>query len=206
MKIRIGNDIRLDVQLIYNNINEQVNINSVKAFIINDTKRKEIEDELIKKPKFINRFPIEPFVDTYSSNAYDVKSSGRPTWNVFPCDCSQYIYPGFGVYPDWDHVYGFDRFKDITKYRAKVKYTEERDTIQVFFPAEAQLFTGKYSLVIVAKIYEPGYSDDNLRTVSIDYDDVFELVDKSQEGIDGPVTIIVSDGSYTKDTAEQQQE
>jgi hypothetical protein len=60
------------------------------------------------------------------------------------------------------------------------------------FPAEHQLHTGVYSLIIVAKVYAPGYNSQNLRTITVDVPNVFELVKTSSEGIDTDIYIDVS--------------
>lgn len=60
----------------------------------------------------------------------------------------------------------------------------------MLFPAEAQYYTGVYKLTVVAKVYEPGYSLDNLRTITMDYENVFKLVDTS-DGADCAATLDV---------------
>ena len=50
-----------------------------------------------------------------------------------------------------------------------------------FFPAYDQKSTGKYKLIVVAEIFQSGYGNGNIRTVTIDYPDVFELVSSSTE-------------------------
>lgn len=58
------------------------------------------------------------------------------------------------------------------------------------------MYTGVYKLLIVAKIYEPGYMKDNLRTVTMDYENVFELVSKSDmEGMDGNVYLTIGNST-----------
>jgi hypothetical protein len=54
------------------------------------------------------------------------------------------------------------------------------------------LYLGKYKLVIIAKMYNPGYKN-NIRTVTLDYNDVFKLVDNSANA-DNDTTIIVGEG------------
>lgn len=194
MKIRIGNDISLDVTLLYNSYNDEyVNINSIKAFIINASKEKEFEEDLNNRVKFISRFPVEPYVDAYTSTAYDIKSSGYPTWRAYPKNHVYGTYSGFGLNPYWPNIYRPMPEHNLTEYQAEIKYTEDRDKVRVFFPAEAQFYTGTYNLVIVAKIYDPGYSKDNLRTVTMDYENVFELVNTSSaDGVDSAVTLNVA--------------
>lgn len=195
MKIRIGNDICLNVTLLYNANNEYANINSIQAFIINASKEAEFEEDIKNKTKFISRFPVEPYIDAYSSTAYDIKSSGYPTWRAYPKNHVYATYSGFGPHPDWRGKYRHMPMHNLTQYKAEVKYTEDRSTVKVFFPAEQQLYTGTYNLIVVAKIYDPGYSKDNLRTVTMDYENVFTLVNNSSDGVDGAVTLNVASTS-----------
>lgn len=210
MKVRIGNDIKLSVLFTYKdgawyigdkfpirlgatgeNNTQNVNIKSIKAFLINTTKRKEIYDDLKKKTRFVSRFPIEPYFEAYSSTPYDIKSCGRPGWRAFPHNMKHRSYPGFGVYPAWDRFESAKTLR-LTEYQAPATAAEEANKIYVFFPAEAQLFTGTYSLVITAKIYQPGYNANNLRTITVDCGEVLTLVDNSEDGVDGDITIDVA--------------
>lgn len=203
MEIRIGNDICLDVTLLYNSDNDEyANINSIQAFIINASKEAEYEALIKDKTRFISRFPVEPYVDAYSSTAYDIKSSGYPTWMAYPRNHVYATYSGFGVMPGWDNIYRPMPEHNLTQYKAEVKYTEDRSVVKVFFPATAQLYTGTYNLVIVAKVYDPGYSKDNLRTVTMDYENVFTLVNNSVDGIDDAVTLNVA--ATSRSTAVQE--
>jgi hypothetical protein len=70
--------------------------------------------------------------------------------------------------------------------------TSEQNIVEVSFPAEHQLHTGVYSLIIVAKVYAPGYNKENLKTITADIPNVFELVDNLQAGIDTGITIKVT--------------
>ena len=80
---------------------------------------------------------------------------------------------------------------DRCRFLAPVEATENKNKVKVYFPAQAQIYTGTYKLVIVAKVYEPGYCKDNLRTITIDYENVFTLVNSSDQGCDGNITIRV---------------
>ena len=51
----------------------------------------------------------------------------------------------------------------------------------------------KNKIVIVAKIHQPGFRPNDLRTVTMDYENIFTLVNTSDEGEDGPVKIQVGD-------------
>jgi hypothetical protein len=76
-------------------------------------------------------------------------------------------------------------------FRAPVFAGEGMGQVVVLFPAEAQKRCGTYKLVIKAKIYQPGYSMiGNLRTITMDYDDVFTLVEDSSQA-DSDATIVI---------------
>lgn len=191
MKIRIGNDIKLLVTLISSKTIDSINIKSIEAYIINASKEHEAAEDLKNKTRFISRFPVEPYVDAFCSTAYDIKSSGYPTWRAYPQNYIYGSYAGFGTNPYWP-----DKFKPVPKYnltefKAPVRSTKQKDVVEVLFPAEAQLYTGDYNIVVVAKIYEPGYSSNNLRTVTMDYENIFTLVNTSEEGKDSNVTLYV---------------
>jgi len=47
-------------------------------------------------------------------------------------------------------------------------------------------------LVIVAKVYAPGFNSHNLKTITVDMPNVFELVKTTEEGIDTGIDINVS--------------
>jgi len=67
---------------------------------------------------------------------------------------------------------------------------EGENRIETYFPAQDQRMCGTYKLVVVLVIYESGWGKNNLHTYTIDYGDVFTLVD-SGEGASGNVTIDV---------------
>ena len=200
MKIRIGNDIKLYVTLLSSKVIDSVNIKSIEAFVINATKEHEQTEDLKNKTRFISRFPVEPYVDAFCSTAYDIKSSGYPTWRAYPQNYIYGSYAGFGYKPYWPDHFKPAPMHNLTEFKAPIKATKQRDTVEVFFPAEAQLYTGTYNLVIVAKIYEPGYSNNDLRTVTMDYENIFTLVNKTEDGVDSDVTLSVA-SSHGSETA-----
>ena len=199
MKIRIGNDICLRVTLSDIHAGLPVNIKGVRAFIVNDTLIKKAKRDLENKTRFISRFPIEPCVGAYSSTAYNINCSGFPMYREYPKNHLCATYAGFGPRPDWDCIYKPWPSKHIAEYQAPVKFMEQVNTIEVFYPASAQLFTGVYNLVIVADIYDSEYGSNNLKTVTIDKQGVFELVSNTEEGADGDIDIIVKQVHHADD-------
>ena len=191
MKIRIGNDIVLRVKLLGRSIIDSININSVKAYLINTTAEAAALADLNNKTRFISRFPIEPMIDAYTSTQYNINSTGYPSYHAFPNNHVIGSYAGFGYDPHWRRIYRPIPQHNLTEFLAPVKATDDKDTVEVFFPADAQLLTGDYKIVIVAKLYEPGFSCNNLRTVTMDYENIFTLVNSSEEGVDTAVTMNV---------------
>lgn len=192
-RIRIGNDIKLVVKLLGTNTYDpiNININYVKAYIINTTLEEKQIAEYKNKTRFISRFPIEPMIDAYTSSSCNINSSGYPTYHAYPQNHVIAPYAGFGVNPSWDRMYKPIPQHNLTEFRAPVKATHRKDVINIFFPAEAQLFPGTYKIVIVAKLYYPGFNPNNLRTVTMDYENIFVLTNTSEDGVDSAVTLEV---------------
>lgn len=220
-KIRIGNDIRLAVDLRqyigYGSQNERqvvqqpisgelstqqvttqstsspVSIRSIKAILVNKSRKEEADERLRKTTRFVSRFPVEP---CYMPTSYDVCGAGCPTWRAYPhrgCPSCYGLAPyhGFGVEPKWDAIYNTEPRHD-TDFVANVFATKEPNVVEVDFPAAAQIHTGVYKLVIVAKLYAPGYNSSNLKTITVDVPDVFELVSDSTEAFNSDVLVNVS--------------
>ena len=169
-----------------------VGIRSVKAFLINTSKEGEYEEMLKKKTRFIARYPIEPCFECFHATPYNVCNSGFPTWRAYPHSYCTAPYHGYGLRPQWDGLYHVFPTKPSFEFKAPVMATQYQNIVEVSFPAEAQRFTGKYKLVIVAKVYAPGYNMANLKTITIDMPNVFELVKTTEEGIDTGVSMNVN--------------
>lgn len=194
MKVLIGNDIRVKVQLSFNGV--PANILSAKAMFVNKTMKDKLVKEYQKKNRFIGRFPIEPFVDEYTPNAYCINSNGNPRYHVRVYN----QYNGFGVKPNWDKCLPIGEMP-VLEYQAEVMHTQDPQIVKVLFPAEVQKYLGMYDLVIVANVYEPGFKG-NIRTITVDLKNAFELVSSSSEAdINDPVQIEINN---TSDTEPQQ--
>lgn len=205
MKVRIGTDICLHVSLLSNKKN-YINIKSVKAYLINTSKEEDMKNFIESEKRtvrYVSRFPIEPDCIDYKSTCHDLCHSGHPTFHVNPVMYTVMPYGGFGVYPHtfdsfycgnnnrlWNYGIPCEKcircgnIQEFYKYCAPVKATEYNNKINVYFPAEDQHYTGSYKLVIVAKIYEPGYGPDNLKTITMDYNEIFTIVGSSEEAIE----------------------
>lgn len=230
MKVRIGNDIRLKIELALNKITswkfggefpvifdnpstagEKVdiaNVHTARAFFVNTTLKEKLKAEFKKKNRFIGRFPIEPFVNEFEPTAYNINSTGFPKYNVVVPN----QYRGFGLNPNWKECLPLKE-RNITVYESEITHTRNAGTIVVDFPAEAQLFPGEYELLVVAQVYSPGYKG-NVRTVTSNYKNIFELVEdvddadvenkvqieiNNEDDTDDVADIYVKSGSYTDD-------
>lgn len=189
MKIRIGNDIKLKIQLRLSNTEDYVNIQSLQAIFVNATLKNKLECEYIKKNRFIGRFPIEPFVKEFEPTPYNIHSTGCPKYRAFVFN----EYTGFGVKPNWDKCFPIGQ-KPITEYQSEVMHTGDNRIVTVLFPKEAQLFEGVYDLIVVARVYDAGFPG-NVRTVTVNYNSVFELVGDSIDATDDPVQIEINNES-----------
>lgn len=122
-------------------------------------------------------------------------------------------YPGFGIVPGFYHNHYHCRFgrdfcphmdyfvpvghvhRDPHHYICPVKALYTKNRFQAYFPAEDQLRLGTYKMVVVAQVYEPGYKLNDLRTITIDHENLFELVDSS-DGATGDVILTVGTNKY----------
>ena len=77
--------------------------------------------------------------------------------------------------------------EDFT-YLAYSRVLPKANSIQCYFPAKDQMFCGVYKLIVQAMIYEPGWGRTDIHTYTMDYGDVFQLVD-DKTGASGDITI-----------------
>lgn len=164
-----------------------VGIRTVKAYLINTSILEKRETFLRKKTRFVARYPIEPCFECFTSTPYNTCCSGCPSWRALPHRFCVSPYHGFGWKPEWGGIYKKVPMEPGIEYHAPVMFTAQQNVIEVCFPAEAQRFAGKYKLVIVAEVYAPGFSGNNLKTITVDIPDVIELVRTSQEAIDSDI-------------------
>ena len=218
MKIRIGNDIRLNVTLPTDIDYQLTDIKRIRAFLINTT-----ADTCINGlPK---RFPNHPFPDYYTPSAYNTGECDVPCYYTQPYEHTNpyvfdpsyknpYMYfgaapcgPGFpmGLDPWFRHGFGYrPRHLFMTPnlnrpnnnvFMAPCTVSTEKGVIQVYFPANKQYQVGIYKLVLVADVYDFGWNNQNTRTYTYDFDDVFELSDDSNAASGNVVIDVNRDGS-----------
>ena len=168
-----------------------ISIRSVKAILINTSKEEECKEFMKKKTRFIARYPIEPCIGPFHATPYDVMNSGYPTWRAYPHAYCVAPYHGYGWHPEWGGIYKPLPHKHEFEYFAPVMATAKQHQVEVSFPARAQRFTGVYKLVIVAEVFAPGFNRANLKTITVDMPDVFELVKTTEEGVNTGIGINV---------------
>ena len=203
-KIRIGNDIRLAVDLRKQVLegDDTLAIRQVTAYLVNTTKVAEYEEKLKKHPKFSGRFPREPFSHEYNTTPWCLCGCGLPTYNSFPVNMCN-VYSGFGVQPYAKYNKELQAIARCIQYKAACRATAQQNVIHVYFPAKHQIAAGVYKLVVVANVYYPGYNIENIKTIQVDLPDVFELVETSEDGIDTGITMTV-DVENTSESTNQQ--
>jgi hypothetical protein len=154
---------------------DYANIVHIRAFFINTTLKDKFEQDYIKKNRFIGRFPIEPFVDEFEPTAYCINSTGYPRYRAYVLN----EFRGYGVHPNWKKCFPITDVK-LTECMGQVSFTKDPRVVTVLFPASAQRYPGVYQLLVVADIADSSYQR-GVRTVTVNYNNIFELVSDSEE-------------------------
>ena len=160
-RIRIGNDIRVQTSLHDLNDFDITSIKQLRCYFI---------------PQGDSY--TTPTTDTYDPMQYTICNCGKPKYNVFPCniDAPHWFcgYNGFGV--------NSKRFIHVdNKFLAPSRLLEEQNRIEAYFPAKAQHQIGEYKFVIVLTIYQPGWCENNLRTITLDEGVIFALTSDDRD-------------------------
>lgn len=210
-RIRIGNDVRLNLTLRGPRTYDQANIKQLKCYLINTS--------------MLDYFPVDCFCSKHVHGCGCVNDRcGHPKYHALPhcryydCCHNDFYHPycchdyfhhcshdfhcmldphgcnpaaGPGVLPPkynkpYDAV-NCCACEDFT-YLAYSRVLPKANSIQCYFPAKDQMFCGVYKLVVQAMIYEPGWGRTDIHTYTMDYGDVFQLVD-DKTGASGDVTI-----------------
>ena len=132
---------------------------------------------------------IDPKLNGIEPDENNIHMLGEVPYHCYPKTYFVNTKQGFGIYPRWDKKYipAIEEY-GLTSYKAEVSFTDQRGVIEVTFPAEAQFFTGEYDIVVVAQIYQPGYSN-NTKTITVDFSKWFTLVATDEEAnADDPTT------------------
>ena len=159
-RIRIGNDIRVQTSLHDLNDFDITSIKQLRCYFIPQC-------DSYTTPN-----------DTYDPMQYNICNCGKPKYNVFPCniDAPHWFcgYNGFGV--------NSKRFIHVdNKFLAPSRLLAEQNRIEAYFPAKAQYQIGEYKFVIVLTIYQPGWCEDNLRTITLDEGIIFALTSDDRD-------------------------
>ena len=170
-QIRIGTDIKLKITLekLFG-ISDRVNIKRAKCFLINKTMLEQKGCSDCHTAYTLHSCAVPRY---YGFPHFHYRSH----WHILP-------YNGFGIYPDWHHVWHRYNFMhhynccDTCGYELQlpVKFTTSDDVVIVDFPAFKQKHLGVYKLTFVFDVYVKGYNEFNIKTVTVDYDDAFELI------------------------------
>lgn len=181
-KIRIGNDIRFNITLKGQRAYDQSNVKQLRCYLIN-TEYENKKDDCCS-----------------CMNEYHLHACGCPSYHVMPHNCCfRPVFPPLPMYRPIEQQKpckpcGIDfvdpNAPEDCKYLAPSKMTSKQNGAIVYFPAEDQRMLGIYKLVVVIVIFEPGWGRTNLRTYTIDYGDVVQLVDDDQ-AVSGDITIDV---------------
>ena len=206
-KIRIGNDIRLNLTLRGPRTYDRANIKQLKCYFINTS--------------MLDCFQADcqhccSQCDKYMQGCGCITNMcGHPKYHVLPHSChNDYCNNDFrcshcfGCMPDHhgcNHFAGpcilppkckkpYDAVNccncDDFTYLAYSRVLPKANAIQCYFPANDQAFCGIYKLIVQVIVYEPGWGRTDLRTYTIDYGEVIELVDDNT-GISGDITVDV---------------
>lgn len=159
-RIRIGNDIRVQTSLHDLNDFDITSIKQLRCYFIPQC-------DSYTTPN-----------DTYDPMQYNICNCGKPKYNVFPCniDAPHWFcgYNGFGV--------NSKRFIHVdNKFLAPSRLLAEQNRIEAYFPAKAQYQIGEYKFVIVLTIYQPGWCEYNLRTITLDEGVIFALTSDDRD-------------------------
>lgn len=210
-RIRIGNDVRLNLTLRGPRTYDQANIKQLKCYLINTS--------------MLDYFPVDYFCSKHVHGCGCVNDRcGHPKYHALPhcryydCCHNDFYHPdcchdyfhhcshdfhcmldphgcnpaaGPGVLPPkynkpYDAV-NCCACEDFT-YLAYSRVLPKANSIQCYFPAKDQMFCGVYKLIVQAMIYEPGWGRTDIHTYTMDYGDVFQLVD-DKTGASGDITI-----------------
>ena len=185
-KIRIGNDVRLNITLKGQRVYDSSNVKELRCYLINTEYQNESKCSC--------------------KNQYLLHQCGCPSYHVLPCDrhaCFNHSCrtPLFPPLPMWRPIeqqkpknccvdFVDPNAPDECKYLAPSKMTSKQNGAIVYFPACDQKMLGTYKLVVVVVTFEPGWGRTDLRTYTIDYGSVLELVD-SDQAVSGDITIDV---------------
>lgn len=169
-KVRIGNDVRIQFNLYGLQDFDQTNVKELRCYAVkveeNDKAEEKATCEVLK------RWPHEPHCHGFEPTPYSINACGPS-----PCYFVRPIHPLCCELPHHHHHFE----PGVRAYRMPARFIKVNGTIknhaECYFKAQDQICTGLFKLVVVAVVYEEGWNKDNMHTYTIDYGNVFELVD-----------------------------
>lgn len=217
-KIRIGNDIALQLTLNGPKNFNSTNIKSIRCYLVNTS----ILDAHQHASHCPSRYPghcCNRWMNWCGGCCGGCCGSccgscfGRHPYFVTPwgfrrVGCLWYDPIPCGLACDQAPIY--DDFIDPyvnqnAKYICDARVLGEKNKIEVFFPARHQQLCGDYKLVLTVEVYEAGWGNRNIHTFTNDYGIIFSLVDDDSADVDTDVVIDI-DRLYTAtlDTVSQE--
>ena len=172
-QVVIGTDIRLQFTLDDLSEFDRTSIKQLRCYVIRKDDIQYINLDNYGYPQY------------YSPTDYDLMYTSCCRYNWLPYN--QYVYNCgmFGPIDDYRYFPAYNgfgvnskQFKIVPdKYLASSRVINDTNTIEMYFPAQDQKDFGKYIVLIVVTVYQPGWGSNNLRTFTINKGVQFEIVD-----------------------------
>ena len=206
-KIRIGNDIRLNLTLNGPHVYDRANIKQLKCYFVNTSMPDCFQmcckhcccscDKNVNGCGYMTnmcghpKYHVLPHCCHHNCCHNDFYCNHDLCCMLDPHGCNPAAGPGI-LPPKYRKQYDAVNCcacDDFT-YLAYSRVLPEANTIQCYFPAKDQAFCGIYKLIVQIIVYEPGWGRADLRTYTIDYGEVIELVDDNT-GASGDIILDV---------------
>lgn len=172
-QVVMGTDIRLQFTLDDLSEFDRTSIKQLRCYVIRKEDIQYINLDNYGYPQY------------YSPTDYDLMYTSCCRYNWLPYN--QYVYNCgmFGPIDDYRYFPAYNgfgvnskQFKIVPdKYLASSRVINDTNTIEMYFPAQDQKDFGKYIVLIVVTVYQPGWGSNNLRTFTINKGVQFEIVD-----------------------------
>lgn len=172
-QVVMGTDIRLQFTLDDLSEFDRTSIKQLRCYVVRKEDIQYIDLDNYGYPQY------------YSPTDYDLMYTSCCRYNWLPYN--QYVYNCgmFGPIDDYRYFPAYNgfgvnskQFKIVPdKYLASSRVINDTNTIEMYFPAQDQKDFGKYIVLIVVTIYQPGWGSNNLRTFTINKGVQFEIVD-----------------------------
>lgn len=198
-QVVMGTDIRLQFTLDDLSEFDRTSIKQLRCYVIRKEDIQYIDLDNYGYPQY------------YSPTDYDLMYTSCCRYNWLPYN--QYVYNCgmFGQIDDYRYFPAYNgfgvnskQFKIVPdKYLASSRVVNDTNTIEMYFPAQDQKDFGKYIVLIVVTVYQPGWGSNNLRTFTINKGVQFEIVDGNDTEQDNtnnqqskPSNIQITDKDY----------